>query len=120
MSLLIGNVLPQKPQQTLVLPEKTAPLPLSKFELKDIKKWEGYIKDNGDDLGRRVLRFASNWAFRMERAMKQGQVLPNIVNRTRMDTFMYNRVKLEEQRYATAILGKVWAHGEELMKVVRK
>lgn len=120
MSLSPGGGIPPIVPQIIFVPRNLHKQSSPQFNVINQKKWEGYVMDNNDSLGKRVIRFASDWAHEMEEAMKQGKTLPEVANIAKMDAFIGNRIKPEEQQYAAVILSKVWAHGEELIKLMQK
>ena len=77
--------------------------------------WDTQIKVNQDAYGRRILRYAKDWARLIEARLAAGDSLEgcaetaaSLADDDGITGFMYGA--------AVAILSKVWKHGEELRR----
>ena len=83
------------------------------MKAKDQKAWEGALVANPADMYEgRILRFAEQWAERMEARMEWGEKLAEIAEETQNGTII--RLSGTQLCLAVVALAKHWEHGAEL------
>ena len=85
------------------------------FSIKDKKAWQRYVGFNQDMYGADILRFASRWAKLMEKEMSLGAKLADIADKTAGKADLEG-MSGHSMYLATAVLARVWEHGEDLWK----